>query len=176
MALAHVGLGEEPVVESQADLLALSGVDPVNRALDGTPCAAAGLRCGIVGAADLGDIAPGILHYLLALYDVGIFQAHLSARTKTEELLGRLFHEVGPLDVELAAEEDGPLPGLGILGILRGSAVFGTAGLHLGSRAALAVVPVGDDQLDGVGDHHVAVGAFVQAVGALVQVLAQAPL
>ena len=62
-----------------------------------------------------------------------------------------------------------PLPCLRVLGILRCGAVFGTAGLDLGGRAALAVVPVGDDQLDWVGDHHI-------AVGALVQVLTQAPL
>src|SRR5262245_29411494 len=66
--------------------------------------AAAGGR--IVAAAQLDDLAGRILDDLAAGDEIGIAQAHLFARSQPKELLGRVFHEIILLHVELAAEPD----------------------------------------------------------------------
>ena len=53
---------------------------------------------------ELADGAVVVLDDLVALDDVGVLEAHFSARLQAEELLRRLFHEVFLLDVDDARE------------------------------------------------------------------------
>ncbi len=89
---------------------------------------------GVVGAAQLGDVAIGVLDDFLTLDDVCALEAYLAAGGEAEEFLGRVFHEVLALDVELAAEGHRVCTRAGLLGIvvhLDGlDAVFGIVGEH----------------------------------------------
>ena len=66
----------------------------------------AALGGGIVGAPQLDHLALGVLHGLPARDEVGVAQPHLLARRQSEELLGRVLHEVVALDPQLAREAD----------------------------------------------------------------------
>src|SRR3712207_8529278 len=59
----------------------------------------------IVRAAQLDDLARGVLHDLLAGDEVAVAQTHLAARRQPEELLRRVLHEVVAVDVQLARED-----------------------------------------------------------------------
>ena len=91
-------------------------------------------------------------------YDVGVLEAHLAVRLEAEELLGGVLHEVRAVDVELAAEGDPAGRALRLGRVQRAVEPFD-----------LAFRIVGEGDLDGILDHHVAVGTGVQ-------VLADAPL
>ncbi len=80
--------------------------------------AATGRR--IIGALELDDLAGGILHHLAASDEIGVAQPHLAPGRKTVEFLGRHFHEVVALDIELAAEADAPDARGRILGAVDG--------------------------------------------------------
>ena len=64
----------------------------------------AATRRRIVGAAQFGHLALGVLHDFTASNEIGVAQAHLGARRQPEEFLRRIFHEVVLLDVKFARE------------------------------------------------------------------------
>ena len=68
----------------------------------------AAARGRIVGAAQLDDLAGGILDDLRAGDEVGAAQPHLAPGREPEELLRRVLHEVVALDVEHARERHRP--------------------------------------------------------------------
>ena len=155
--LGHVGEGEEAVVVADLEFLRVRNGNPVDRPLDGAPFAGYRMRGRIVGALQLNDLAISIFDYLIALDDIGVLEADLTVRLEAEELLGSVFHEVGPVDVEFTGERD---------------AAGGTLRLGRVQRAVepfdLAFRIVGEGDLDRILHHHVAVGTGVQ-------VLADAP-
>ena len=127
-------------------------------ALDTSPFPSARTGGRIIGASEFDYIAIGILDYLIALDDVGVFETDLSIRLETEELLRGILHEVGPADVEFTGERNASLGSLRLCRVERA-----VEPLHL------ARLPVGEGDLDRVLNHHVAVRAGIE-------VLADAPL
>ena len=96
---------------------------PGGHPVDGPPhlpavrrISAPGLR--VAGAAELDDAARRILHDLPAPDEVGVPEADLPPRREPEELPGRVFLEVGPLDVQLARERHLARSGAGVLRIV----------------------------------------------------------
>ena len=120
---------------------------------------------GVVGGMYAGDVALGILLYalcgiLVALYDVGVLQAHLLAGAQSHELLAAVLHEVLALYVEFAREADDVCAGVLVLGVIDG--------LHLLHLSFGIVV---DDEAHGVnhGAHAQGTGVEVLAAGGLHQ-------
>ncbi len=59
---------------------------------------------GIISAMDGGDIAISILVYAGAFNNVGTLEANFTAGSEAEEFLGRIFHEIITLNINLTAE------------------------------------------------------------------------
>ncbi len=58
----------------------------------------------IVAASEFRNIAFGIFHHFVALYDISTFETNFRTRCETEKFLGRILHEVVALDKYLAGE------------------------------------------------------------------------
>ena len=112
----------------------------------------------IVGAAQLDDLAGGVLDHLGAGDEIGVTKADLAAWSQAEELLRRIFHEVVALDEDFAAERDAPGAERGVVGMV--------GHLHL---LGLAVRVIGQHELQRAHHRH-------RARRAAVQVLAHAVL
>ena len=146
-----VGYSEEAVVEPHLDRKGVVGGDPVD---DAFHLAALGLsveRGGVVAATELHYLAVPVLDGLLAAHHISPPQAHLGARRQPEKTLGRIFHEVLPLDVELPRKGDSARAGS--LRIVR----------KVGSLQLLDLVfrPVLDHHPQGiVNAHHAGRGGF----------------
>src|SRR5688572_30341406 len=76
------------------------------------------LRRGVVGRANLGNLARSVLHDARASDEIGPAQADFPSRRETEELGRRIFSEVIALDVNLPAEWNFALPRRGVLRIV----------------------------------------------------------
>ena len=98
---------------------------------------AAGLAVEVRDAAQLRDVASGILHHFLALDDVGVLQAHLAVGLQAKVFRRRNFREVLGVDEDFARERDLPFARSFILRIVHGIE-------HL----RLALGEVEDDHLD----------------------------
>src|SRR2546428_320384 len=83
----------------------MGGRHPVDGALHASPLAIAPHRRGVVLAADLDDLARGILLEVGALDNIGIAEAHLRPGREPEVFLRGDLAEVVLLDPELAAEQ-----------------------------------------------------------------------
>ena len=102
-----VGVLEQAVVEADLGVEGVLGGDPVQGALDlAAVGGVAALGGGIVGAAELGDVAVGVLDDVGAGDEVGVAEADFLAGGEAEELLGWVFAEVVSLDVEGFGEGD----------------------------------------------------------------------
>ena len=110
-------------------------------------------RLRVIGAVDGLDIAFGVVVHFDTFYNVCTLEAHLLVGGETEELLGRVLHEVVALDPQLLAEGHGVLAGGGVLGVVG----------HVESLL-LALGVVVDDQADGVDDGADAGGDAVEVV------------
>ena len=145
---------EEPVIEPHLAVDRVRGGDPVKRRLRPSPVgriAAPGR--GIVGAANFGDLARIVLHDAGAGDEVGRAKPHFASRREPKELLRRFFHEVVPLDPELARERHlAPSRGR-IFGIVRRLEPLG-----LGRRIVL------DHDLEWAENTHHAVRGLVEVV------------
>ncbi len=106
---------------------------------------AAAARRRIVGAAQLDDLAGGVLHDLFALHDVAPAQADFAAGGEAEELLRRILEEVVALDPELAPEEDRTGPRRRVLGVVDRLELL-----------ELALRPVDERDLERIEDRHAA--------------------
>ena len=80
----------------------------------------AALGGGIIGAAQLSNLAGRILDDVSAFDEIGIAQPHFGARGQPEKLLRRAFHEVVLLDIEFAAECDAARAGSRIVRVIDG--------------------------------------------------------
>ena len=80
--------------------------------------AVAASRGGVVGAAKLDHLARVVLDHVHAGDEVRVSQSHLAPRRHAEELARRVFHEVLPLDVQLAGEGHLASPGLWVFGVI----------------------------------------------------------
>src|ERR1041385_1396397 len=77
--------GKQPVVQSHFGVDCLRGADPVDRALDfAAGISPAALAVEIGRAAQFSDPARSVLHHLVALDNIGVFEARLAARTEPE--------------------------------------------------------------------------------------------
>src|SRR5690554_2840475 len=104
------------------------------------------------------DATLGIFFIVLTLNDVGAFEADFATGAQAEILLGRLFHEVVALDVNLATE-----------GQLTGTHRFVLGVIHGFHHLHLSLGIVGNDDFHGV-------EYGVNAHGPLVEVLAHTVL
>ena len=125
----------------------------MNGALDTSPLSGSRAGAWVVCAFQLYDIACFVFDDLLALYDIGVFEADLSVRLESEELLRSVFHEVRTVNQQLSCERN-----------------FACRSFRLG-RVERAVKPlyltfriIGDGDLDRVLNHHVPVGPCVQVL------------
>ena len=119
--------------------------------LDAAPLPCPGPGAGVIGAAELSNISVFILYDLLALDYIGVFETHFPVRLESEELLGRILHEVSPLDVQLTGERNLTACSLGLCRIERAV-----------KPLDLALGIVGNRKLHRVLNHHIPVAAGVQ--------------
>ena len=93
---------EQTVVLAHLCLDAMVGAYPVECALYLAVGAwHSALAVGVVLSLNLDDVSFCVLCATGALHDVGVLQSNLLARCQTEELLGSVLHEVGPLDPKI---------------------------------------------------------------------------
>ena len=119
-------------------------------------------RHRVVGAAQFGDVAFGILNHLLAFDEVRVAQTHFAARRETEELLGRLLHEIVAFDVDHLREGNLTRSGRFVLRIVDRREEF-----------RLVLVVVGDDHFQRVEYGHATLGDLVQVFADAVFQLAE---
>ncbi len=147
------GVGEEAVVEAHRGGNGMGGGHPVEGAFgfDAGGVLTA-LAVGVVGAVHFEDFAGlVVLDEVFAMDDVSPLEADVTARTQAEEFFRGVFHEVGALDVELAAEGHHSGAGAFVFGVVFQFEFFG-----------LPFGVVSDDDFQGVEHGHDAAGGAVE--------------
>ena len=110
---------EETIVETDFRRQGMRGRDPVHRRLHLPSIRRVSAACcRVVGAAQLDDLAGGVLDDLVARDEVRAAQAHLPARRQPEEFLGRVFPEVVTFDIQLARKRHLAVAGRRILRVV----------------------------------------------------------
>src|SRR6266700_2857617 len=90
---------EKAVIKAHLGIYGVPGADPVDGAFDfSAGRRAAGFAVEIGAAAQLNNVAAGVLYHFVALDDVAVFEAHLPVRAQAKIFWRRRFHEVVALD------------------------------------------------------------------------------
>ena len=101
----RVCFGEQRVHHVELCRQGMGGAQPVDGNFDFAAVGRVATDCsGIVSAANLNDVAVFVLIDAGAGDEIGVTQAHFAARREAEEFLGRVFHKVGAVDPQFAAE------------------------------------------------------------------------
>src|SRR5262245_3010423 len=99
----------------------MSNANPMNGALHfSSGSRSAGFAFKIGRAMKLRYFASGIFQYLLALDYICVFETHFATWLETKILRNGVFHEIVPVNIELATKSDLSRPCGGFLGIVHG--------------------------------------------------------
>src|SRR5690606_1919906 len=104
LVLLRVGGAEQAIIETDFALDALGSRHPVNHALDLATLGVLAQGVFVVGAAQLDDVALGILDRFVGTNHVAATQTHLTAGDQALEAGRRDFFEITGINVDLATE------------------------------------------------------------------------
>src|SRR5437879_943239 len=89
------GDSKKTIVETHFSVNRVSSAHPMDRAFDlAVRCRSASFAAQVSGAMQLDDVARRILHHLIALDDVGVFQTNFSAGPQTVVFRWRRFQKI----------------------------------------------------------------------------------